>query len=50
MDDKLSEDLAGMSVVTEVGMFGDLGLGECDPNVRKIADKKKKKKKNPKQE
>ena len=35
-----TKELEGMSVVTEQGMFGDLGVD--DPNVRDLKKKKKK--------
>jgi len=43
-------DMEGMSVVTEQGMFGDLGLK--DPNVRdvELSEEEKNKRKNEKRE
>lgn len=42
MQTELPKNMEGLSVVTEQGMFGELGVK--DPNVRDL-DKKKKKKK-----
>ena len=38
--DKLPENLEGLSVVTEQGIFGELDVE--DPNVREVKKKKKK--------
>ena len=39
----MDKNLEGMAVVTEQGVFGELGVDIGDPNVRLIDDSKKRK-------
>ena len=39
----MDKNLEGMAVVTEQGVFGELGVDIGDPNVRVIDDTKKRK-------